>query len=61
MKKKAYIVILIFSIVGLWEGIGDLIEGIGMRGIDGVNYGRVGFPLLVGVIAVKGILKQGDR
>ena len=45
-------VILILAIIGLLTGISYLAEGISIRGIDGVNYGRVIFPLLVGVIAV---------
>ena len=52
MKKKVFIVILILAIIGLLAGISYLVEGISTRGIDGVNYGRVIFPLLVGVIAV---------
>lgn len=52
MKKKVFIVILILAIIGLLTGISYLVEGISTRGIDGVNYGRVIFPLLVGVIAV---------
>ena len=52
MKKKVFIVILILAIIGLLAGISYLVEGISTRGIDGVNYGRVIFPLLIGVIAV---------
>ena len=52
MKKKACIVILIFAIIGVLTGISYLVEGISARGLDGVNYGRVIFPLLVGAIAV---------
>lgn len=52
MKKKVFIVILILAIIGLLTGISYLVEGISTRGIDDVNYGRVIFPLLVGVIAV---------
>ncbi len=52
IKKKVFIVILILAIIGLLTGISYLVEGISTRGIDGVNYGRVIFPLLVGVIAV---------
>lgn len=44
--------ILIFAIIGVLTGISYLVEGISARGIDGVNYGRVIFPLLIGVIAV---------
>lgn len=60
MKKKICIVILILSIVALLTGISYLVEGISARGIGGVNYGRVIFPLLVGVIAVY-FLKKGRR
>lgn len=52
MKKKVCIVILILAIFGLLNGISYLVEGISTRGIDGVNYGSVIFPLLVGAIAV---------
>lgn len=52
MKKKICMVILILAIIGLLTGISYWAEGISIRGIDGVNYGRVIFPLLVGVIAV---------
>ena len=52
IKKKVFIVILILAIIGLLTGISYLVEGISTRGIDDVNYGRVIFPLLVGVIAV---------
>ena len=52
MKKKVCIVILFLAIIGLLNGISYLVEGISTRGIDGVNYGSVIFPLLVGAIAV---------
>lgn len=52
MKKIVCIVILILAITGLLNGISYLISGISARGIGGVNYGRVIFPLLVGAIAV---------
>ena len=50
VKKKVCIVILILAIIGLLTGISYLVEGIGARGFGGVNYGRVIFPLLIGVI-----------
>ena len=64
MKKIVCIVILILAITGLLNGISYLISGISARGIGGVNYGRVIFPLLVGAIAVyflkkRNILKNG--
>jgi hypothetical protein len=48
--KKLYLGISIFALMALLTGISYLIEGIGERGITGVNYGRVGFPLLVCVV-----------
>ena len=48
MKKRVCIMILILAIIGVLTGINSLAEGISKRGIDGVNYGRVIFPLLVG-------------
>ena len=58
MKKKVFIVILILAIIGLLTGISYLVEGISTRGIAGVNYGRVIFPLLIGVIAVYFLKKE---
>ena len=52
MKKIVCIVILILAITGLLNGISYLISGISARGIGGVNYGRVIFPLLVGAIVI---------
>ncbi len=52
MKKKACIVILILAVIGILTGIVYLAEGISARGIGGVNYGRVVFPLLAGTGAV---------
>ena len=41
-----------FSDSGFLTSISYLTQGISARGIGGVNYGRVIFPLLVGGIAV---------
>lgn len=60
MKKKVCIVVLLIAIIGLLTGISYLVHGINMRGIYGVNYGRVIFPLLVGAIAVY-CLKQDKQ
>ena len=60
MKKIVCIVILILAIIGVLNGIDYLIEGISARGIGGVNYGRVIYPLLVGVIAAY-FLKKGKK
>jgi hypothetical protein len=56
--KKLYLVISIFALISLLTGIPYLIEGIGERGIAGVNYGRVGFPLLVCVVFFMMFRKQ---
>ena len=55
MKKRKVcivILILILAIIALLIGISYLVQGIYARGLGGVNYGSVIFPLLVGVIAV---------
>ena len=46
------IIALILAIIALLIGISYLVQGIYARGLGGVNYGSVIFPLLVGVIAV---------
>ena len=50
--------ILILAVIGLLTGISYLVEGISVRGIGGVNYGRVIFPFLVGVGAVYLLKKE---
>ncbi|MBS5192112.1 MAG: hypothetical protein KHY81_11770 [Lachnospiraceae bacterium] len=49
MAKKVYLVITIFMVLSLLSGIPHLIEGIHERGMAGVNYGIIGFPILIGV------------
>lgn len=58
LHEKAWIVVLIIAIIGLLNGIVYLIEGIDLRGISGVNYGRVIFPLLIGIGAVYALMKS---
>lgn len=48
MAKKAYWVMTIVMVLALLGGIPHLIEGIQARGMTGVNYGIVGFPILIG-------------
>lgn len=55
--KKVWIVVLVIAIIALLNGIAYLVEGIDSRGISGVNYGRVIFPLLIGVGAVYALMK----
>lgn len=48
--KKVYLVVSIFALIAFLTGIPYLIEGISERGIGGVNYGRVIFPLLISAV-----------
>lgn len=50
--KKGYLVISVIALIACLTGVSELIEGIAARGLDGVNYGRVIFPLLIGSISV---------
>lgn len=45
--RKVYLVICVFALISLVKGIPYLITGIMERGMVGVNYGRVIFPLLI--------------
>ena len=49
--KKAYLVIAVVALITCVTGIPYLIEGIAARGWDGVNYGRIIFPLLISGIS----------
>ncbi len=49
--KKLWLIILIIAIAGLLTGVPFLINGIAQRGAGGVNYGRVIFPLIIGIVA----------
>ena len=49
--KKAALVICIFALITALTGIPYMVEGISQRGWDGVNYGRIVFPLLIIVIS----------
>ena len=46
--KKGYAVIAAAALIACLTGISELAEGIAARGWSGVNYGRIGFPLLIG-------------
>ncbi len=61
MKKKVCIVVLVLAIIGILTSISYLVQGISARGIGGVNYGRVIFPLLVGGIAVYFLKKDKEN
>lgn len=45
--QKVYLVICIIALISYLTGASWLVEGIAERGFDGVNYGRVMFPLLI--------------
>lgn len=45
--KKVALVICIIALITALTGIPYMVEGITQRGWNGVNYGRVIFPLLI--------------
>ena len=49
--KKAALVICIFALITVLTGVPYMVEGISQRGWDGVNYGRIVFPLLISGIS----------
>lgn len=50
--KKACLVIGIIALVACVTGVPEIVAGIAERGMGGVNYGRIIFPLLVGGAAL---------
>lgn len=52
MNKKVYLFVAIFAGIALLTGLSYLVQGIGARGVAGVNYGRVVFPLLVMLLSL---------
>lgn len=49
--KKAWLAISVIALVTCLTGIPHLAEGIAARGLGGVNYGPIFFPLLVSGIS----------
>lgn len=45
--KKICLVITVIALITCLAGVSYLVEGIAARGWDGVNYGRIIFPLLI--------------
>ncbi len=45
--KKAYLIICVIALIVFLTGIPYIVEGIAERGLTGVNYGRIVFPLLI--------------
>ena len=46
-RKKIWLAVAVFAALALLTGLPEVIRGIAARGLWGVNYGRVGFPLLL--------------
>ena len=47
---KIYALLAILALITCMAGVFDVAEGIRQRGWDGVNYGRILFPLLVSMV-----------
>lgn len=47
--KKVYLVLSAIALITCLTGIPYLAEGIAKRGLSGVNYGRIIFPLMISV------------
>ena len=45
--NKAYLIISFVALISCLTDIPYLAEGISARGLNGVNYGRILFPLLI--------------
>ena len=53
MKKKVCLVVAIVMLLSLlFNGIPTVAAGVAALGVWGVNYGIVGFPLLIGLAAL---------
>ncbi|MBR5230903.1 MAG: hypothetical protein IKW00_01495 [Clostridia bacterium] len=50
--KKFFLILAVFGLLALLTGISPLIAGIRERGWDGVNYGRILFPLLIAIASL---------
>lgn len=51
--KKVYLLILVIASIALLQGFSYIVEGITLRGWDGVNYGRILFPFLIAGISFR--------
>lgn len=45
--KRVYFVISVIAFIACLMGIPYLVNGISARGMSGINYGRIIFPLLI--------------
>ena len=48
--KRFYLVVAVIALVTCVAGAFTLASGIAERGLGGVNYGRVVFPLIISVV-----------
>ncbi len=58
MRKKVYLIIAVISFIAFFTGIPYLVNGIQARGLGGVNYGRIIFPLLIGLLVLYAYKRQ---
>ena len=59
MKKKLCLALLVFAVMTLFlRGTPYVAAGIAARGVWGVNYGSVVFPILLGALALYLYRKQ---
>ena len=49
--KKVCLIICILAVITSLTGVAELAKGICERGFAGVNYGRVIFPVLIGIVS----------
>lgn len=56
--KKVWLAISVIALVTCLTGIPHLTEGIAARGLGGVNYGPILFPLLVSGISFRLFKRQ---
>lgn len=61
VNKKVYLFVAIFAWIALLTGLSYLVQGIGARGVAGVNYGRVVFPLLVMLLSLWLYKKRSEK
>lgn len=48
--KKAYALLSALAFLACLASVSPLLEGIRERGWNGVNYGRILFPLIIGIV-----------
>ena len=56
--KKFFLILAVFGLLALLTGIGPLIAGVRERGWNGVNYGRILFPLVIVIASLAACKRQ---